>query len=219
MNRSGIIYQAPSFLKRALYHLLRAVGVGFIGFAMIGIIFSFYPILKEEVSFKLRKPVKIDFGDLITSPSAQELNLDPFFSIYIPKIEARASVVPNVNAGRYYEYTKALEEGVAHAAGTNFPGQGKLIYLFSHSTDSALNFARYNAIFYLVRKLEKGDRIIIYFMNKEYKYIVQNKAITEADDTSWFEDRGKGEVLVLQTCDPPGTSINRLVVEAIPVEY
>lgn len=219
MKVSGIIYQAPSFLKRVVHHLLRGLGAGFIGFAFIGIIFSFYPIVKEEISFKLHKPQKIGFGDLIRSPKAEELNLDPFFSIYIPKIDARAKVIPNVNAGEYYQYTKALEEGVAHAAGTNFPGQGKLIYLFSHSTDSPLNFIRYNATFYLVRKLEKGDRIIIYFMDQEYKYAVRDKVITQANDTSWFEDRGKGEILVLQTCDPPGTSFNRLVVEAARVEY
>ena len=51
------------------------------------------------------------------------------------------------------------------------------------------------------------------------KYVVQDKVITDSLDTSWLIDQGKGEVLVLQTCDPPGTSLNRLVVEAVPVEY
>lgn len=219
MDRSGIIYQAPSKAKRGFYHLLRGIGAGLFAFAIVGVIFSFYPILKEEISFRLHKPSKIGFGDLIESPNASELGLDPFFSIYIPKIDARAKVIPNVNAGNYNQYTNALQEGVAHAAGTHFPGQGRLVYLFSHSTDTPLNFARYNAVFFLVRKLEVGDRIIVYFMGEEHKYVVTNKVITEASDTSWLTDKGDGERLVLQTCDPPGTSIRRLIIEAVPVDY
>lgn len=219
MNRSGIIYQAPSFLKRTSYRLLRGIGAGLFSFAIVGVVFSFYPILKEEIAFKMHKTPQISFGDLITTPSAEELNLDPFFSIYVPKIDAKANVIPNINAGNYNEYSNALQDGVAHAAGTNFPGQGKLVYLFSHSTDSPLNFARYNAVFYLVRKLEKGDRIVLYFMGKEHKYVVTNKVITEASDTSWLKDKGQGEKLVLQTCDPPGTTLKRLIIEAVPVDY
>jgi len=80
-----------------------------------------------------------------------------------------------------------------------------------------VNINRYNAIFYLLRKLEKGDRVIVYFMGKEHVYVVTEKVITKAEDTSWLADDGSGERLVLQTCDPPGTSWNRLLVIARPV--
>jgi LPXTG-site transpeptidase (sortase) family protein len=69
----------------------------------------------------------------------------------------------------------------------------------------------------LLRKLEANDRVIVYFMGKEYEYIITDKVITGANDTFWLEDQGQGEVLVLQTCDPPGTTWNRLLLVAKPI--
>ncbi len=215
-NVSGEYSLRPSLLSRIGYHLLRSLGTGFVAFAVIGLIFSYYPILKEEIAYKNHKPPKIGFGDLISQSRAEDYGLDPFFSIYVPKINAKAKIIANVNAGEYSEYTQALQEGVAHAAGTNFPGQDKLVYLFSHSTDSPLNFARYNAVFYLLRKLEPGDKVIIFFMGQEYTYIVEESVVTESEDNSWILDKGEGEKLVLQTCDPPGTSLRRLIIVARP---
>lgn len=217
MPSHGIIYQAPSNGKKLAFSLARGIGAGLVAFAIVGIIFSFYPVVKDEISYTFKKPRKVGFGDLIARSNARSLGLDPYFSVYVPKINAKARVIPNVSPGDPYEYNWALQEGVAHAKGTNFPGGGKLIYLFSHSTDSLLNFAQYNAVFYLLRKLEANDRVIVYFMGKEYEYIVTDKVITDGGDTSWLEDQGQGEVLVLQTCDPPGTSWNRLLLVAKPI--
>lgn len=214
LKSHGIIYQAASRTKRFTYRVIRGFGAGIFSFAIVALIFSFYPIIKSEY---FTKPQKITFGDLISNSNAADFGLDPYFSIYIPKMNARANVIPNVDPGNQTEYLKALKEGVAQAKGTAFPGQGKLIYLFSHSTDSPLNFARYNAIFYLLRKLDKGDRIMVYYMDKEYEYLVTDKVITAANDISWLTDKGQGEELVLQTCDPPGTSLRRLLVVAKPL--
>ncbi len=226
MNRHGIIYdasstkyQAPSLGKRIIYRSLRGFGAGLVSFAIVGVIFSFWPIAKEEYEYKFgsKDQVKVSgFGQILSKPSAEEFGLDPYFSLYIPKINAKSKVIPNVDAGSPKEYLWALSEGVAHARGTNFPGQGKTVYLFSHSTDSPLNFAQYNAVFYLLRKLEKGDRIIVYFMGEKYEYKVTEKLITSGADTSWLTDDGNGERLILQTCDPPGTSLRRLIVIAAP---
>lgn len=223
----GIIYEAaksehyseeepcPKYQNKFLHHFLRAIGGGLVGFAVIALTFSYYPVVRDGISYELKKSKKIGFGDLLNT-NAVDFGLDPFFSIYVPKINAKASIVPNVDSGNYKEYTNALQKGVAHAAGTNFPGQGKLIYLFSHSTSSALTFAKYNAIFFLLKKVEKGDKINIFYLGENYEYIVQEKLIVEASDNSWLVDKNMGEYLVLQTCDPPGTSIRRLVVIAKP---
>lgn len=242
MYPSGIIYQSgkssvsgefnlkPPFAKRLSYHLLRGVGAGFVAFAVVGVIFSFWPIVKEEFSYRfLRSKVQVSkFGDILDRAKADDaeqviketadLGIDPYFSINIPQIEAHANIVPNVNTGDAGEYLEALTEGVAHAKGTNFPGQGKTVYLFSHSTDSPLNFARYNAVFYLLGKLKTGDRITVYFLGKKHTYLVTDKLITKPSDTSWLKDNGEGERLVLQTCDPPGTSWNRLIIVARPLK-
>lgn len=241
MYPSGIVYQSnrsgssgekslhPGLITRLFYHLVRGFGAGLVAFAIAGLIFSFWPVIQGELNFDLfshKTPVD-KFGDIILKVRAElatqvaaetaNLGIDPNFSIYIPKIDAKANVIPNVDAGNPDAYLAALSEGVAHAKGTNFPGQGKTIYLFSHSTDSPLNFARYNAVFYLLRKLTPGDRITIYFLDKKYVYQVTDKFVTTPTDTSWLADDGSGERLILQTCDPPGTSWNRLLVIAKPI--
>ena len=217
---SGEINLSPSLVKRTAYHLVRGFGAGVIAFGFIGIIFSFWPIFQSEFLYKFGPKNKVEiskFAQIINKSQAESLGVDPYFSIYIPKIEAKAKVISNVDAGSQKAYLEALTEGVAHAAGTAFPGQGKTIYLFSHSTDSVINISRYNAVFYLLRKLEKGDRIIVYFLGQEHTYVVTDKVITEATDTSWLTDNGQGERLVLQTCDPPGTSWRRLLLIAKPI--
>lgn len=228
MFPNGIIYQAgksgktgefllrPKFWARVFYHTIRAFGGGLIGFAVIALAFSYYPVIRDEVSYQLKTPSKVGFADILDT-KAIDYGLDPQFSVYVPKINAKADIIPNVNPGSYSEYSKALQKGVAHAAGTNFPGQNKLVYLFSHSTNSALNFARYNAVFFLLRKVESGDKIIVFFMGKEYEYIVSKKFVVDSTDNSWLTDKNNGEYLVLQTCDPPGTSLRRLIVVARPV--
>lgn len=228
MPTSGLIYKAPSRLKVVIYGLLRSVSAGFVAFAIIGLIFSFYPILQEEVSHVFRpKEPQSKFGDILSRIEAQEadgvrkeakdLGLGSNFAIYIPQIDAKANIIANVDAGNKNEYLNALSRGVAHARGTSFPGMGESIYLFSHSTDSPLNFARYNAVFYLLGRLERGDRIRIYFLDQKFIYEVERKFITSASDISWLGSLHEGEILVLQTCYPPGTTLKRLIVLAKPI--
>ncbi len=240
MYPHGIVYQAgkskshsdyylrPKFLTRIGYHLLKAAGYGFISFAITGILFTYWPIIKEEIRYIFVKPQKqiSSLGELVSEATAEEadkirqetssLGLNSYFSLYIPKTEAKANIISNVDSGNIDEYSKALKEGVAHAKGTNFPGQGSTVYLFSHSTDSPLNFNRYNAVFYLLGKLEKGDRIFVYFLDRRFVYRVDEVVTTSAEDTSWFENIEGKERLVLQTCDPPGTTLRRLLVVASP---
>jgi LPXTG-site transpeptidase (sortase) family protein len=219
---SGEISLTPSRIKKFGYHFFRIFGAGLIAFAVTGILFSFWPIIKSELIYRFgtKNQIQIDrFASINGVSQAAELGLDPYFSIYIPKINAKAKIIPNVDAGNPADYLKALSEGVAHAKGTYFPGQGKTIFLFSHSTDSPINIARYNAVFYLLRKLTPGDIIVIYFLGQEHDYVVTNKFVTAANDTSWLKDDESGERLILQTCDPPGTSWNRLLVIARPVGY
>jgi len=42
------------------------------------------------------------------------------------------------------------------------------IFLFAHSTDAPWNIIRYNAVFYLLRELDAGDGIIVFFLGKRF---------------------------------------------------
>lgn len=212
---------------RIIYKTLSTLGAGLIGFFILVLMVSFYPVIKEEALFKLnKKQVKVvqpGFGDILETARAEEISrtqkeaagygLDPNFSLIVPKIGAKANISANVDAGNETEYRSALEKGVAHARGTYFPGQNKTVFLFAHSTDTLFNVNAYNAVFFLLHELAPGDSIIVYFSNRKYFYTVTDKLIVKPEDTSWLTE-GTEEKLILQTCYPPGTTFERLLVIA-----
>lgn len=189
---------------------------GLIILALAGLILTFYPAVRVELSYR-PATARAYFGELIIN---EPLGLgipapDPSFSIVIPKIEAKAKIIANVDPRDQASYSQALKIGVAHAAGSGFPGMGETVWLFAHSTDTPWHIVRYNAVFYLLRKLEPEDEVIVFFAGKRFNYRVFEKKIVEASDTSFLENEGE-ERLVLQTCWPPGTSLKRLIVLAKP---
>lgn len=139
---------------------------------------------------------------------------DPDFSLVIPKIGANAKVVANVDPANETNYLEALKSGIAHADGTAFPGEGGHIFFFAHSTDYIWNIGSYNAVFYLLYKMELGDEVNIFYKGQRYIYEVTDKAIIEPDQTDVLTKRTSFEYLTLQTCWPPGTTLKRLVVNA-----
>ncbi len=143
---------------------------------------------------------------------------DENFSIVIPKIAANSNVIPNVNAADEREYLKALKKGVAHANGTAFPGEGGHIFLFAHSTDYIWNVGTYNAVFYLLYKLEAGDEVYLVYKGRKYVYKVIGKKIVNPEEVEYLTRKTNKEFLTLQTCWPPGTTWKRLLVFAEPLE-
>lgn len=189
-------------------------------FSFVGLSTLISPVFFGEIShrfFHQPKPeVRLYFGDLLNNNQVQASFTapDPDFSIVIPKISASAKVFPNVSPADKNEYLPVLKQGVAHARGTALPGQNGNIYLFAHSTDSQANIARYNAVFYGLKDLVEGDQIVIFFQGKLHLYRVTEKKIVPASDVSYLEPQDKEEVLILQTCWPPGTTLDRLLVFA-----
>ncbi len=133
----------------------------------------------------------------------------------IPKLGANAKVFPNVDSSNQNEFLPLLQKGVAHAKGTDFPGMQGNIYLFAHSTDNFWDVGRYNAIFYLLKDLSKGDDVVLFFGNRRYNYKVVESRIVDSSDISYLTKSQEGEeTLILQTCWPPGTTWKRLLVFA-----
>jgi len=138
---------------------------------------------------------------------------DSEFSIVIPKISASAKIIANVNAGDPKVYNEALRQGVAHAAGSVLPGMQGTTYLFAHSTDGPWNIRRYNAVFYLLKEMAAGDEVVVFFEGKKFFYTVVTKEIKDPKNTTVFSQKEE-ELLVLQTCWPPGTTKEVLLITA-----
>ena len=216
--------------KRVL--LIRTVGNFLVFGSFVGIFFTFWPIISAFTKHNLDNlrgkkyeaaPVADSstqtFGSLLgkNDPNLKILvPKDPNFSIIVEKIGADAPIIPNVDASNKAVYTDALKRGVAHALGTAFPGQAGVTYLFAHSTDTIFNVPRFNAIFYLLNEMVAGDRIVIFFNGRRFDYVVYETKITEAEDVSYFTMQTQEQILVLQTCYPPGTTWKRLLVIAKP---
>lgn len=154
----------------------------------------------------------------ILSGSGQNVEVlvptDPNFSVIIPKLGANAKVVSNVSTANKSQYLEALKQGVAHAEGTKFPGEQGHIYMFAHSTNTFSNVSRYNAVFYLLYKLENDDEIDIYYKGVRYKYRVIGKEIVDPSQTQYLTRKTTSEFLTLQTCWPPGTIAKRMLIFA-----
>lgn len=158
------------------------------------------------------------FGAIVNNERKQIiLPKNAEFSVVIPKIGANSNIIANVDPSNEDEYLRALVEGVAHAKGTSFPGLGGTTYLFAHSADNFWNVGTYNAVFYLLNKLEPGDEINIFFQGERFKYIVEKTEIVDPSQVEFITShRGQGEELILQTCYPPGTTWKRTLVFARP---
>lgn len=225
--------------------ILRSIGNFLVLFSVFGVGATFGPTLYYEARFRIlqargvrykivsplptteaqSQPVfptvapESGFGAVLASSKEQSLiPKDTDFSILILKIGANARVVSNVNPLDEKEFLPALQQGVAHAKGSVFPGMKGNIYLFSHSTDNFWNVGRYNAVFYLLKDLTIGDEIVVFFENVRHNYVVTESKVADADDVDYLtkSQQRDEETLILQTCWPPGTTWKRLFVIAKP---
>ncbi len=140
-------------------------------------------------------------------------------AIIITKIGVNAPVIKNVSITNEDQYFDALKRGVAHAKGKPFFGENGNVYLFAHSSLEFWKLGPYATIFNQLRKLEIGDVVHTYVSGKRYDYVIFEKTIVKGFDLSPLLENYQTSVLTLQTCDPPGTQINRLIVKAKIVNY
>lgn len=175
---------------------------------------------EEELSFSLQKTGD-QKGLLTRNVDGKTVQVlvpeDSNFSVVIPKIGANARIVSNVDTSNEREYSEALKHGVAQAQGTAFPGEGGHIFLFAHSTNYWWNVSSYNAVFYLLGKLIKGDDINIFYKGERFVYRVVDSKIVDPSEVEYITRKTNKEFLTLQTCWPLGTTFKRLLVFAVRV--
>lgn len=196
--------------KKTLAKALNFLGNLLIIVSLTGLFLTFGPAVKEEVKYQTTNI--LDINTTLNPPNTD-------FSIVIPKISAAAPVFTDTDPYDPTKYLPILKKGVAHAKGTSYPGESGNTYLFAHSTDSFYNVGKYNAVFYLLGKLEKDDEVFVYYKGEEIRYLVDSVKVVEADDVKYLGKISDGNTLTLQTCYPPGTTLKRLVVVSHQQNY
>jgi LPXTG-site transpeptidase (sortase) family protein len=213
--------------------IVRTIGNFLVLFALFGVFATFGPALYYEAQYRMMQirgvsvtveekanndSAEIGFADILSGPKEQILTpSDPVFSILIPKIGASAKVFPNIDASNPDKFIPVLKKGIAHARGTFFPGQKGNIYLFAHSADNFWSVGRYNATFYLLKDLDLGDDVVMFYQNKRRDYSIVSSKVVDPSEVHFVNNPDTGEEnLILQTCWPPGTTWKRLIVTAEP---
>lgn len=198
--------------RKIIAKILNILGNLLIFISAIVLFLTFGSAIKEEVKYNISTLINYNYDINLVPPNAD-------FTIIIPKIAAVAPVFADTDPFNSGVYLPVLRKGVAHAKGTSYPGSPGNTYLFAHSTDAFYNVGRYNAVFYLLGKLQPGDEIIIFYKGEKISYDVDSVKVVSADDVKYLGKIGDGNTLTLQTCYPPGTTLARLVVVAKEVYY
>lgn len=193
-------------LKKALSNLFIFFGSFIIILSLLSLFFIYSPILALEFNYRFNKP------KISKSITHENKKIPNEFKISIPKIQIDSKVLSNIDPYNISEYKNALAKGVVHAKGTVLPGEKGNMFIFSHSTDSLSNVTKYNAIFYLLDKLEKNDEIYFYYKEKKYKYKVTEKKIVDPSEIQYLTNKSSKKTVTLMTCWPFGTTLKRLLV-------
>ncbi len=205
---------------------------------ILAVIFLFWlssvllPVLGVELAYQYKKILRDDFGvsDIrgLILPQfhfdfAGTFSKNTVDGITIPAVFIDEPVIYNVDPNDKNAYLSALSRGIAHASSTAFPGSlpaqagGGVGYYFAHSSTPQF-VQKYNAVFYLLGKLNAGDQIYIWHRGDRFDYKVTGKKITSSNDLSFLSQTYPAETVVLQTCWPPGTTLERLLVFATRIK-
>ncbi len=133
--------------------------------------------------------------------------------IIVPKINVQIPLDFSVQTNDEKEIETALDSGVVHYPSTVRPGQNGNAAFFGHSSNNIFNPGKYKFAFVLLRTLTTGDTFYITYNGQVYAYQVVDHEVVPPNQVSVLSDtKGKTATAALITCDPPGTSTNRLVV-------
>lgn len=152
----------------------------------------------------------ISASSIIFDPNNQKVGPEP--EIIIPKINVQIPVVYDVPTIEEHAVQVGLQRGVVHYATTPLPGQTGNGVIFGHSANNILNKGDYKFAFVLLHKLVVGDTFYINYNGTQYGYKIFERKIVPPSDVSVLNTSSKPVTFTLITCDPPGTSNNRLIL-------
>jgi LPXTG-site transpeptidase (sortase) family protein len=132
-------------------------------------------------------------------------------------------IIPKINVEIPVNYTETstvesniendLESGVVHYPSTVLPGQNGNAAFFGHSSNNILNPGKYKFAFVLLHTMVPGDTFYLTYNSKVFVYKVISKTVVDPSDVGVLGPvAGQTATATLITCDPPGTSLRRLVL-------
>ena len=229
-------YQTKKHGMQSETSLWQTIGFGIVALSLGGIIRPLIPTIRIELNYNLPRIQEVVsrlwvkpapqlpgsvpkvFTPLLDDQGSEIVPSDTNFSIIVPKIGINASIIPSVDPTNPTSYDEALLKGVAHASTSFFPDENGVVYLFSHSTNYEWFVKDLNAVFYLMKNLEPSDLIVLIYKGTRYTYTLTEKRVVAPSEISYIAPIGGKRMLILQTCWPPGSTTERLLVFADLIE-
>lgn len=233
MQSYGVIYQYRPASRRRTSRVARIAGLALIALSLGGIAGPLVPAMRLEAAYRaiqatraiqakqerpLPKSVPVVFNPLKTEDGASIEPASREFGLIVPKVGINTAVIPAVNPADPGQYLEALKKGVAHASTSYFPDEDGTVYLFSHSTNYDWFVSDLNAVFYLLKNLSEGDLVVVFYKGTQYTYRLREKRVVSPTQTSYLIPQKGTKTLILQTCWPPGSTTERLLLFADFVE-
>ena len=133
--------------------------------------------------------------------------------VIIPKINVQIPVIYDVGTTDENAIENSLEDGVVHYPTTSRPGEQGNAAFFGHSSNNIFNKGKYKFAFVLLHTMAEGDTFYLTYNGKVYVYKVISRTVVNPDQVGVLNPvPGETATATLITCDPPGTSLHRLVV-------
>jgi sortase A len=196
--------------RKAKQHIQSlAFGLGIGALTLLVVLFSFF---NEVVIAPFIQPSRHATNTpIILNTDSVAPNAKP--EVIIPKINVEIPVDFNQTSIDEAAAEKTLENGVLHYPTTVRPGEMGNAAFFGHSSNNLFNKGKYKFAFVLLHELVPGDVFYLTSGSKIYAYRVYDKKIVEPSEVSVLNNvADKPATATLITCDPPGTSLHRLVV-------
>jgi LPXTG-site transpeptidase (sortase) family protein len=223
-NQPIIYYNSKA--NRNNWTFFQYFGLSLIIFSIGALFSAIWPFIKLDLRLvrlpwnqhQAAQAIESDLRPLTQADGTEIKPVNKDFSIIIPTIGVNAPIIAGVNPVSKAGYTQALLYGVAHSSTSYYPNQNGTVYLFSHSTNYEWYVKDLNAVFYLLKNVKLGDYVVLFYLGNRYTYAIRESKVVSAKEVSYLTPQYGKRELILQTCWPPGTAYERMLVFADLVE-
>ena len=147
-----------------------------------------------------------EFQESFISIASKTLTNQAAKAEFLPDVVGRLTLL-SANINHYVVFgasTDQLQYGPGFILGTSLPGNGGNFAIAGHRTT-------YGAPFGDLDKVNIGDNIFFQTNSNQYKYLVVDKLIVQADENYVLENFGDDRI-TLSTCHPKFSAKQRLIV-------
>jgi sortase A len=193
--------------KHHLQSLLFGLAMGSV--VLVVFLFSFF---NEVIVAPFIQPSRAQAATPIIVDNTN-IAVDGKTEVIIPKINVQIPVDYTQNTTDESQIENALDSAVVHYPTTVKPGETGNAAYFGHSSNNIFNKGKYKFAFVMLHTLVPGDTFYLTYNNKAYVYKVISRTVVDPSEVGVLGPvAGHPSTATLITCDPPGTSLKRLIV-------